>query len=248
MTAHASKAELWYQPVRPNRVLNHRSRYEPCGWDWNDEAAAIEGFKLQLEDFYILPVERLLNHDDGLFMAVVLSCILIDTLAQYENQLRHSTQAAFIAWTRKHIPTAKEHLLVDTPHGKKPVSIQYRNPSGKLIEISDYAAAVYYGYRCGILHEAHPYIFCGIAGQCRAIEDQDAIFSCRLNLTKYDDGTPCPTIVVNPSELLKAIKARLDVYFELLAKPKSEEDKLLSVNFKQKFLWSHGINIGKDTK
>jgi hypothetical protein len=246
MKNHITPPQPWYQPVRADRVLNRSQRYDAV--EWNNETLAIEGFRLQLDHFYITPAKRLLEEEDGLFMSVALTCILIDTLAQYEAPALHSNKSVFMSWLKKHVPTAKDKLTVDTPNGQLAVSIDYPDKNDRILKINDYAAAVYYGYRCGILHEAHPYMFCGIAGQYRAIKEQHTIFKCRSGLTRYQDGSPCPTVVLNPSKLLDAILNRFKEYFELLNKPESEESKLLLVNFKRKFLWSHGIEIGNDTK
>jgi hypothetical protein len=223
-----------HQPVRENRVLNRQQRYDAIAW--NDEKAAIAGFKGQIQDFYLAPTKRLLENEDGLFMAVVLTCILIDTLAQYEAGEKHSDRNLFMDWLRKYIPDSAKPL---------PKRIETSNTREG---IQDYAAAIYHGYRCGLLHEAHPYMFCGIAGQYRAIKSQDEIFKCHLNgLTEYEDGTPCPTVTVDPVKFLNAVMQRFDAYFKLLENDNAES-RALMVKFKKKFLWSHGINIGMDTK
>jgi hypothetical protein len=205
--------------------------------DWTDEKAAIQGFKGQLDDFYVSPTRRLLEHRDGLFMAVALTCVLIDTVSQYEAGARHATRTLFMSWLKNYVPGSKQRL---------PVAIEHTMQNGEVREIQDFAAAVYYGYRCGILHEAHPYMYCGIAGQYRAICEQEFIFSFHpTGLTQYDDGTDCPTVVVDPPRLLDAVVERLNEYFHQL-QADSSDGRILIAKFKNKFLWSHGISIGTD--
>ncbi|MCL4785389.1 MAG: hypothetical protein KJ070_01145 [Verrucomicrobia bacterium] len=217
------------------RVLNRSQRYGNI--NWNNVASGATGFKLQLEHFYFAPTERLLEDDDGLFMAVALTCILIDTLAQYEDGAEHSTKGVFMSWLREWVPGARERL---------PVAIECSTGKGKILKIEDYAAAVYHGYRCGILHEAHPYMFCGIAGQYRAIKNQETTFTCHLRgLTEYEDGAPCPTVVVDATKFLSAVRHRFNAYFDLLVSGSPEGNRLM-VNFNRKFRASHGIDIGND--
>ena len=223
-----------YKPVLEKRVLNGSERYSIV--EWHVRKKAVEGFKNQLLNFYITPTKRLLDWDDGLFMAVALTCVLVDTLAQYEKGSPHSNKKEFLEWLRTHISGCAN-----------PLPVPIRIPKG---EIGDYAEAVYFAYRCGLLHEAHPHMYCGIAGQYRAIKEQETIFTFHAHgLTRYGDGTDCPTVVIDPTRFLRAVLERFNTYFAILVSdsPTHEEMHLRS-KFDQKFFWSHGIRIGEAEK
>lgn len=69
--------------------------------NWNDENAAINKFKEQLEEWYIEPIESLLKDSRHYGFAVVaLTCILIDTLAQYYEGKELSREQFFKEFLR----------------------------------------------------------------------------------------------------------------------------------------------------
>jgi hypothetical protein len=82
-----------YKPVKGQRFFTSDMRYDAI--NWNDLNQVIQKFKEQLEGWYIKPIELLLKDRHHGFTVVALTCILIDTLAQYANGLEESSGAAF---------------------------------------------------------------------------------------------------------------------------------------------------------
>jgi hypothetical protein len=71
-----------YKPVKNLRFFTHDTGYDAV--DWNDENASIQKFKEQLEGWYIQPIESLIAESRHFgFTVIAMTCILIDTLAQY---------------------------------------------------------------------------------------------------------------------------------------------------------------------
>lgn len=216
------------------RVVCRGSRYSDI--DWTNEVAAFKALKSQLEDWYIEPTRELVKHPYAGFTVLALTSVLIDTLSQYEEGAPKSQRALFKNWLRRKIPASCQPL-------GEPIA----DPSVKG-KIKDCADAVYYAYRCGILHEAHPPIYCGIAGEGRAIPTQEGAFSIHESgFTLYSDGKKCPTVVVAPDKFFWLVCEQFEEYFANLLDTSPRFD-LLREKFKIKFALSHGIKIGNIKK
>jgi hypothetical protein len=225
---------MTFKPVMEKRVVCRGSRYSDI--DWKNEAAAFKALKSQLEDWYIEPTQELVKHPYAGFTVLALTSVLIDTLSQYEAGKSKSSKLMFKKWLRDKIPDSRASLgrpITDPSTGE---------------EISDCADAVYNAYRCGILHEAHPPIYCGIAGEGRAIPEQVDAFSIHASgFTRYSDNSDCPTVVVNPNKLFELVCEQFETYFANLLHASPCFD-LLREKFKIKFALSHGIEIGNVKK
>jgi hypothetical protein len=109
---------------------------------------------------------------------------------------------------------------------------------GRPRSIGKFSEALYTGFRCGIVHEAHSKLYTGIWGTGVIVKEQ-------MGLTKYANGDDCPTIIVDPG----LFHARLEIVFsqylsELRADPPAS--LVRRDNFKKKFLHSYGIDVGNE--
>lgn len=225
-----------FKPVMDRRVVCRGRRYSDV--DWKDETQAIHALKAQLENWYVEPTSKLVEHPYAGFTVLALSCVLIDTLAQYESGSPSSKSALFKSWLIRNFPDSATAF-------PSPIFDPSAKGDTKGI-IRCCADAIYHSYRCGILHEAHPPIYCGIAGEGRAIPEQDEVFSVHpKGLTQYSNGDPCPTVVVAPAKLFNEVCKLFERYFSQLLDPAPCWDHLRA-NFRRKFALSHGIQIGKD--
>lgn len=216
-----------YKPVRDQRFFNRLHKYSQI--DWNNEAKVIGEFKIKLEDWYVKPAKALTHIPDTGFTVLALTCMLIDTLSQFEAGAQQSGRSIFMQWVRKHFRNCARTF-------KTPI---LKNAGSTDTEVSDYAEALYFAFRCGVLHESHSAVYSGIVGQKRAFRYH------QKGLTTYGDNTPCPTVVIDPGRLLKRVLAVFNDYFEKLLDGDPRHQPLRD-NFKKKFLTSYGIDIGNE--
>jgi hypothetical protein len=217
-----------YKPVKDERFFNRVHRY--CEIDWNDKVAVFKEFKLKLEDWYINPIKLLTRTEHAGFTAVALSCVLVDTLAQYSDGILSSKRSSFIGWLKNAVPETSKPF---------PTSILKSVKQPADVEAHDFAEAIYYGFRCGILHEAHPKLYAGIWGMDQAMDYRPK------GVTLYEDGTDCPSVVIDPAKLFALIERAFEDYFSKLLSDDPQFEPLRK-NFQHKFLASYGINIGNE--
>jgi hypothetical protein len=214
-----------YRPLKDKRFFTHDTRYDEV--DWNDENAAIKKFKAQLEGWYIDPIESLIaaSRHYG-FTVIALTCVLIDTLAQYYFGEEKSSQKAFKDFLKDHVGGPFDDKLPTPVLDKSPVE--------------DYADVIYQAFRCGILHEAHVSLYGVVADHADLVEYHPT------GITRYVNESDCPTIVINPESFFREIKSAFENYFQKLNDRDPQWDNLRR-NLKAKFLVSYGIDIGNET-
>lgn len=157
---------------------------------------------------------------------------MIDCLSQYEKGSQEGESEIFKNYLRQHWKSQFDE--------KFPTPIKASKRSGKSLKIEDGADAIYYGIRCGILHEAHVKLYTGLLGQNNIIQFH------RSGFTKYSsDGADCPTVTVDPGKLFDAIHKRFEDYLKELTNTDRKFDSLRN-NFKNKFEFSYGVTISTD--
>jgi hypothetical protein len=218
-----------YQPVKDQRFFKPDTKYDEI--NWNDESTVIQQFKEQLEGWYIEPIECLINASPHYgFTVIALTCVLIDTLAQYFAGAEESSENRFKDFFKHYLPDFGKTF---------PTAIEY-SYKGQSRPVEDPADAIYRAFRCGILHEAHVSLYGVVAGHAKLLEYHSA------GITRYVDGTDCPTVVIHPQEFFEKIKADVfEAYFTELSDPDPHYANLRD-NFKNKFLVSYGIDVGNE--
>ena len=217
---------MFYQPVQySDRHFARETLYTEI--DWTKLMSIVPAFKDRIEDWYIVPARALATDWHNAFSVAALDCLLIDTLAQFEKGLPQSESGVFINYVKNKLPQFAAAL---------PSNIR-RN--GKA-DITTPAEALYFGFRCGILHEAHIAPYCQVLGESRIVRVEP------IGVTKYADGSDCCAVVLDPMELLLALEPIFNTYIENLLCPSARHDPL-RVAFKKKFKASFGIDIDAAT-
>lgn len=216
-----------YKPVKTRRYFNRAKKYSEI--DWNNEMEVFREFKVKLDDWYVQPARALTRKEHAAFAVLALTCGLIDTLSQFEVGVARGNRHTFRDWLRKHFTNCA-----------RPFSTPIKeNATASSNAAEDYADAVYFAFRCGILHQSHSAVYSGIVGQKRTFSYH------RRGLTTYGDGSPCPTVIIDPARLLKRVLVVYKAYFKNLLDP-SPSHAPLRQKFKAKFLADYGIDIGNE--
>jgi hypothetical protein len=216
-----------YKPVKERRYFNRVKKYSEI--DWNNEVAVYRELQLKLDDWYVRPAKALTRVPHAAFSVLALTCGLIDTLSQFEAGVARGTRTIFRNWVRKHFKNCARPFGVPIKESATSASIAAR----------DYADALYFAFRCGVLHQSHSAVYSGIVGQKRTFSYH------RRGLTTYGDNTPCPTVIIDPARLLKRVLAVYRKYFKKLL-DSSPAHASLRQNFKAKFFAGYGIDIGNE--
>jgi len=219
-------AHVRYKPVKEKRLFGPERHYSEIDWDNFDKA--VTHFMKSLQAWYLDPAETLNKMPHFGFAVMSLSCTLVDTLSQYYYGVEEGSRQNFIKFADDHFPGFSDKLskTIKTSH------------QGKETEISTYSEALYHGFRCGIVHEAHVKLYTGIVGQ-------EKLATCyETGFTLYDDGSDCPTVIIDPHRFLEHLNGVFKSYFTTLldSDPKNDDAR---DKFKKKFKWSYGIDIGK---
>jgi hypothetical protein len=216
-----------YKPVKATRLFSPSTLYSEL--NWNDFPTVVQKFKEQLLVWYLAPAEELLKTADYAFAAMSLACTLVDTIGQYFYGVEEGTKAQFKGFLDQHFPDFAQPLAV-------PIQSSHQARTFPVTTLSD---AIYHGFRCGIIHEAHVKLYTGVVGQ-------DHLTTYHPNgYTLYSDDTDCPTVIVDPSRFVRHLKDVFENYFASLLQMDPAKD-YLRTNFKRKFLWSFGIDIGNE--
>lgn len=216
-----------YKPVKKNRLFTREVWYHEI--DWNNWAEVIGRFEEQLRQWYVTPIEQLLESSPhNAFAAVALCCILVDALSQYEAGIERSDGPVFMDFVRRHLPS----------HGARfSSSIRMWNETKKKnqeYQAHDFAEVLWNGFRCGILHEAHAPLYGRLWGQ-------NALFEFKTDgyCTYADTDKPCPTVNLNPQLFANEVIAAFEKFIGDL----KGADLKRRAQFKKKFLVSYGIHI-----
>lgn len=211
-------------PVQHERLFHRNALYSDI--DWTDLSAVISAFRTRMENWYIRPAQKLrASSGHYSFSVVALTCMLVDTLAQYRYNLAESRGQRFQQILREHDPIFQTAI-------NPPIDYHFRSEAR---QITDYAMAIWVCYRCGILHESHVML-------CGAISGESRIMQQRAGVTLYPDGNPCPTLVLDPRRFLISVESLFDNYIRLLRAPQAANHERRR-NFAAKFERSFGVPV-----
>lgn len=121
---------------------------------------------------------------------------------------------------------------VKTKNGKTTVTVkQYTNR----------AEILYFGFRCGILHQAHAPLFCSVDPGGLGVREVK-----RGKVRYASDHSDCPSVKVNPWRLAQDLD---DVFRKYLGqlRNKSTRYNTLRISFQSTFTEVFGIDIRKAT-
>jgi hypothetical protein len=217
-----------YKPIKTARLFTKSVGYHEI--DWNDWPDVIRRFKQQLHWWYISPLrylKRRKSHSG--FTVVALGCVLIDTLSQYCAGIEQSSGDKFREFVRAKLPSSG---------GPFSTPIRTWNLHGTEVSAKDFADVLWFGYRCGILHEAHAPLYgrlWGVKGLFEYVASGYTVYA--------DTGLPCPTLNLNPGVFADEVIATFNAYIREIKNP---ANVALRANFKRKFIVSYGIDIGTE--
>ena len=217
---------MFYQPVLEARWFKPGIRYSQI--NWSSFSSVVSEFDGRIREWYLNPAKCLqCNSGHYAFSVMALACLLTDTLSQFHSGRLESSKTTFVAFVRQQFPEFSQTLMnpIQRPPGSRPPP-----------QITDYAEALYHGFRCGILHEAHIDVYGAIAGQ-------DTVVKCQADgITRYHGGGDCPTVIIDPKRFLELLDGFLVTYVSQLLDSNAAYDSLRSA-FKIKFNSSFGIDI-----
>ncbi len=222
-----------YLPVQKNRFFAHsEKKYDQI--TWSRFADVIQAFQDRIEGWYIDPIQTLQQgQSESAFAIAGLSCLLIDTLSQYVPLPSKPPGAlpgyAFKEFIRQFLPHYSVNLPVQITH--------HRNGTTSYI-LTRLEDVIYHALRCGILHEAHATLYCGIYG----LEGKRFKFF-KAKYTKYgSNGRKCLTVVIDPNVLFNDTLAAFKKIMLDLANPTPAFDPLRA-KFKLKFHQAFGVHV-----
>lgn len=214
--------------AQANRYFSSAVRYSQI--DWSDLDQIIDAFRQRIHDWYLDPATELAKNIHFAFSVMALNCLLIDTLSQFVSGKNSSKIPEFTDFIRKRLPEVYSSRLQP--------SIRHYDGKHKERELADVADALYYGFRCGILHQAHVLPYGGVVP--RASEPVHIEAS---GLLRYkDSGLDCPVVIVDPLTLLDDLSKSFEVYLDEL-KDRDPKNDSLRARFKDKFSSSFGIDV-----
>jgi hypothetical protein len=222
-----------YLPVQKNRFFAHSGRkYDQIAW--NNFPDVIQAFQDRITGWYINPIHTLRQgQNESSFAVAGLTCLLIDTLSQYVPIPSKPHGAlpgyAFKEFIRQFLPHFSVALPVQITHYRD-ANIPY-----VLTRLED---VIYHALRCGILHEAHATLYCGIYGL-----DGKRFKFFKAKYTKYaSNGRKCLTVVIDPNILFTdTLTAFNQIMFDLGDSNAAFDP--LRVKFKMKFTQAFGVPV-----
>lgn len=217
---------MYYRPVLTNRIFSPDVLYSAI--EWRSLRKVVEAFDRRIREWYVQPA-RALESTSGhyAFAVMALNCLLIDTLSQFFSGEPESKRSVFISFVRSKLPAFSQTL-----------SVPIKRPAGR--NLDDVAQVLYFGFRCGILHEAHVPLYGAIFGLPTPVQVEAA------GNTRYADGSDCPTVVIDPHQLLDALDRVLEQDISDLLSSDSAHNALRAA-FKAKFASSFGVDLASAT-
>lgn len=212
---------LFYRPVQTDRHFSKEIQYSDV--DWTKLSSIVPAFEARITEWYIIPAKELAKDWHNAFSVAALDCLLIDSMAQFAKGSPESTRDIFIDFVKDNIPAFRPALPAIIKQNGKP-------------DITTPAEALYFGFRCPILHEAH------IPPYCQILPETSIVSARPTGKTTYADGTDCCAVILDPLRLLTALEALFNTYTADLLAPGVANDTLRA-NFKKKFKNSFGIDI-----
>ena len=182
-----------------------------------------------MEGWYLVPIRSLRENEHFAFAVMSLCCTLVDALSQYDSGELEGTGRTFKRYLENHFPDFKGKL-------SKEIKYKYNNEEKTAKTFPD---VLYSGFRCGIVHEAHPKLYTVITGSGIIVKEEPA------GLTTCADGSHCPTVILDPGLFHDHLEKVFCQYLSDLG-AESPQSQTLRNNFKRKFLHSYGIDIGNE--
>ncbi|QDU76834.1 hypothetical protein Pan97_38910 [Bremerella volcania] len=249
----------WYEPTPTRGHFTKHTKYDEVLRDRGDLGKLVDHFERRLRGWYIEPIEVLLEtnvrgwrmklarflarRDEGghySFSVAAMTCLLIDTLSQFEKGKLESDNVVFKDFVRRNLPCYAGSLTPNIDGYRPP-----RNPTGapRHQALSDIADVLYSGFRCGILHEAHAPLYCWISpGNDPPTVEATGYATYGLGATSSTAGNACPTVKLQPGHLFNEVMRYFRDYLSKLKNSNPIHDQL-RVDFKTKFSHSFGVDI-----
>lgn len=248
----------FYEPVQSQRYFERKRLYSEV--EWRDFRDILGAWGRRVKGWYIEPIEVMLNRDltgwkgwlvkrliarpnPGHYAFTVMSvtCLLIDALSQYRLGELASKGQHFKSFVEQFLPSYAGLLPTELWH----YDHSYSTNGTRLTK---YSEVLWNGYRCGILHQAHAPLYCGIIPGHRTPQFE------ATNHAKYGSGatnpnstigTDCPMTNVCPEHLFDEVRTFLAGYLRDLADPNPLHDSATGLRtlFKRKFSDSFGVDI-----
>jgi hypothetical protein len=253
---------MFYAPVQTERYFERERRY--CDITWKHFPNTVDAFERRIRGWYIEPIEILLERrnkawvkrfvrwltgrQDGghySFTVMVMACMLIDTLSQFVRGKPEGTSGDFKSFVKQHLPSYSGSLSTAIDGYRPP-----RNPSSTIPRydlLADIPAVLYQGFRCGILHQAHAPLYCGIVpGNNPPKVELTNHATYAAGAVNSVVGTDCPVVVICPEHLFDEIMMFFGGYLRDLKDRSTTHDQLRAC-FKMKFADSFGIDLTAST-
>jgi hypothetical protein len=194
---------MFYQPVQDQRFFHSREEYSKIAWQ--DFRSVVDAFQKKLREWYLAPADLLRPNWDHAFGLMAMNCLLIDALSQCYYGKRVSAGSSFKKFACLKLPEFRAKLpepISESPSRRK----RRKTPTMKLKPVrprffKTFADVLSVAFRRGILDEAQVALCGGLAGLGGKMCDVDPD-SCTL----YRDGSPCPTVRVDPQVIYDVLK------------------------------------------
>ncbi len=248
---------MFYEPVQAERYFERDRRYIEI--TWTSLVEVVDAFERRIRGWYTEPIEVLLERggrnwskrvvrwltgrQDGghySFTVMAMTCMLIDSLSQFRYGELSSEGKLFKRFVEHHLPSYSGGPLVTFRHYD-----HKHNRTGT--DLTKYSEVLWNGFRCGILHQAHAPLYCGIVPG----DDPPSVET--TNHAKYAVGagtafaaTNCPVVVIRPEHLYNEVTTFFAGYLRDL-KDKAPQFDQLRVDFKKKFADSFGVDLAAST-
>lgn len=252
---------MYYAPILANRYFTKDRSYADVKSlvDKGDLAGVVDAFNDRMRGWYFDPVRyftarmrriqrfpriaKVLRWEDPghfAFDVLAVDCLLVDALSQYVSGNLSAARGIFMQFLRDHLPRFSGSL--DSILGTTGTTITHydhgQNSGGKTL--TKVEEVIYYGFRCGIVHQAHAPLYCSVdPGGPRVAVLPSGPATYGPSASGALGGSPCPTVVVNPWLFFDDLEAFFQTY---LAKLKARDAVLLG-HFKSKFTDSFGIDL-----
>jgi hypothetical protein len=227
----ARRTSVFYRPIKDARNFGPRRLYSDV--NWNSFSESVRFFRGQLLAWYICPAKVLRRRSVHFgFAHLALSCLLLDALCQYYYGKSEAGAKDYKRFVRKHFNGAARRFAV-------PIEITSR---GKKKKLKCFADVLYHGVRCGILHEAHTKLYCGLCAlpaNVWAYQRSGHTLWSRKNHGFRD----CPSVILDPGRFLNRVCEIFDGYMADLLNPANTK---LRKRFKKRFRIAFGIAIEQE--
>ncbi len=252
----------FYEPVQNQRFFERQRRYSEI--NWTDFRDVLHAWERRINGWYIESIEVMLDRDlkgwkrsvvgwltsrpsSGHYAFTVMSvtCLLIDALSQYRYGELSSEGSHFKSFVESCLPCYSGMLPTEIWHYDHKYST-----NGK--KLTKYSEVLWNGYRCGILHQAHAPLYCGIIPGTSPPQFEatnHARYGSGASNPSNVIGADCPMTNICPEHLFGEVKVFLAGYLSDLSDPIATHDTANGIRtlFKKKFSDSFGVDISAAT-